>query len=82
MNWCDATYDFLLSQMDDDARIKLGLPSRQRRARGGRAAAAAAAPAPTLPPPAAAAAGNIDTENEDDLPLLPSRNKKRKRTSR
>lgn len=82
VNWCDATYDFLLSQMDDDARIKLGLPSRQRRARGGRAAAAAAAPAPALPPPAAAAAGNIDTENEDDLPLLPSRNKKRKRTSR
>jgi hypothetical protein len=80
VNWCDATYDFLLSQMDDEARIKLGLP--RRRARGGRAAAAAAAPAPALPPPAAAAAGNIDTENEDDIPLPQPRNHKRRRTSR
>jgi hypothetical protein len=84
VNWCDATYDFLLSQMDDDARIKRGLP--RRRARGGRAAAAApsaAAPAPALPPTAAAAAaGNNDTENEDDIPLVQRKNHKRRRTSR
>jgi hypothetical protein len=85
VKWCDTTYDFLVSQMGDEARIKRCLPRRRAGRTGGRAAAAApaaAAPAPALPPPAAAAAGNNDTENEDDIPLRQPKNHKRRRTSR
>jgi hypothetical protein len=73
VRWCDATYDFLLSQMNDEARIKCGLPRRRGRGCGRAAAAAPAstAPAPAIPPPSAAAAMNNDTENEDNIPLRP-----------
>ncbi len=49
MKWCDATYNFLLSQMDDEASIKRCLPRRRAGSTCGRAAAAALQPPPLQP---------------------------------
>jgi hypothetical protein len=87
LRWCDATYNFLVSQLDDEGRVKRGIPWRTRRPPAGRpqaaqaasAAAPVAAPAPTQAP---AADQNLETEDDDTQPLRRQRNPKRRRSSR
>ena len=42
VRWCDATYDFLVSQLDDEGRAKHIIPLRTRRPAAGRLQAALA----------------------------------------
>ncbi len=81
VRWCDATYDFLVSQLDDEGRVKRGIPRRTRRSPAGRPQAAQAAPA-AAPAQAPAADQNLDTEDDDTQPLRRQRNPKRRRSAR
>ncbi len=44
LRWCYATNDFLVSQLDDEGRVKRCIPRRTRRPPAGRPQAAQAAP--------------------------------------
>ena len=73
IKWCNATIDFLESELDDEGCAKRALAPQRRGRRGG--AAAAASPAPPPPPPgrstkAADKEPAIETEDDDDLPLI------------
>jgi hypothetical protein len=75
VKWCQATFDFLTCQLDEEGRAKRNLPPKRRGrgpARGG-----PAPPTPTMP-----TEGPNDTENEDDMPLLSRRPAKRARKSK
>jgi hypothetical protein len=65
INWCQAKYEFLVSQMDGEGQAKHNIPQRVWRSSGpARVAAAgparAAAAAAPLPP------GDVETENDND----------------
>ena len=79
VRWCQATFDFLEGQLDDDGRAKHNLPPKRRGRGPARGAAPRPAPAPPAPP--APAEGPDDTENDDDTPLRSRRPAKRGRKS-
>jgi hypothetical protein len=83
LRWCDATYDFLVSQLDDEGRVKRGIPRRTRRPPAGRLQAAQAAPvAAPAAAQAPAADQNLETEDDYTQPLRRQRNPKRRRSAR
>ena len=79
VRWCQATFDFLEGQLDEDGRAKRNLPPKRRGRGPARGAAPRPAPAPPAPP--APAEGPDDTENDDDTPLRSRRPAKRGRKS-
>ena len=75
VRWCQATFDFLASSMDDEGRTKRNLPPARRRAPRGAAAAAAPPAARAAPstkkgaraaPPPDDGGGEIETESDDE----------------
>ncbi len=76
VRWCDATYDFLVSQLDDEGRAKHSIPLRTRHPAAGRLQAAkAAAQAP-------AADQYVEMEDEGPRPLRWQLNLKCRRSAR
>ena len=88
VNWCNATINYLESQLDDEGRAKRALPPMRRARRSPSAAAASpTAPASAPPPPGrrtttAEKEGGIETEDDDDLPVQGRGGRRNKRKAR
>ncbi len=86
--WCNATILFLESELDDEGRAKRALPPLRRARRGAAAAAAApAAPAPPPPPPGLSTAAaeqdpGIETDDDEEMPVLGRGGRRNKRKAR
>jgi hypothetical protein len=79
VKWCQATFDFLEGQLDEEGREKRNLPPKRR----GRGAALCGAQqqGPAPPAPAMPTGGPNDIENEDEEVLRIRRQGKRGRRS-
>ncbi len=83
MLWCDATYDFFVSQLDDEDSVQRGIPRRTLRPPAGRQQAAQAAPAAVAAPAQAPAADqNLETEDDETQTLRRQQNPERRCSAR